>query len=194
MKKIIVVGVYLYLLLIGLGLFTASAQKSVVKVNLAGVVSGSFGGMYEYTLNEKLSAVLGANYLLKSQEEGVGIATTNETGFNVIPEIRLYPSTTYTEAPHGIYVGANLVYEKLNIDITSYNVDSLNTSGNITNIGYGIVLGHQWIVENRFSIDLFVNPYYNSPSLEGPLLLQQLYEVRRGFLFKRLGVALGIAF
>lgn len=181
--------------------FTAGyvqAQHVVVKTNLLSILTGNYGATAEVAAGKKISLLLGGNYVDGKQGDDDGISTiTKEKGYNFIPEVRFYFSNRIDGGNmQGLFAGPTFLYEKLNIDITHQQTDSLITNGTVTNLGYGLVLGHQWIFSKHFAIELYINPYYNSAKLSGNVALTNplQYEVREGIQFRRIGVAVGVAF
>ncbi|OWY24476.1 DUF3575 domain-containing protein [Sphingobacteriales bacterium UPWRP_1] len=174
------------------------AQHVVVKTNLLSILSGNYGATAEVAAGKKISLLLGGNYVDGKQGDDDGISTiTQEKGYNFIPEVRFYFSNRIDGGNmRGLFAGPTFLYEKLNIDITHQASDSLITNGSVTNLGYGLVLGHQWIFSKHFAIELYINPYYNTAKLSGAVALTNplQYEVREGIQFRRIGVALGFAF
>lgn len=172
------------------------AQKAVVKINPLGLFFGKMGGSVEYVLSERTSVVLSGAYINIKNADELSIAATHEKGFQIAPEIRLYPSGNYDPAPRNFFVGANVIYERLQVDVTSA-IDTLNANGQAINLGFGATIGYQFIIGERFAVELFINPYFNRSTLEGNFNANStisLYEPKSGFNFDRVGVSVGVAF
>jgi len=144
---------------------TASAQDNVVKVNIFSplVKTGSF--FYERKLNENSSLQLGL--LFTSWKPG----DTEVSGFAITPEYRFYLSER-SDAPEGFYVGPFLRYQNLTLKATytDYNPDTgasyTNTDeASLNTFGGGVVVGRQWLFKERFSLDVFLGPSYNSGTI-----------------------------
>lgn len=175
-------------------------QRAVAKLNLAGILQKKYGGAFEFAFNQRFSGVLEAAYIMGSSEGGTGLTSTSEKGFAVMPQARYYFPNQWTNAPQGLFAGLNVVYEKFNINVDSSAIQL--TSGNAQGLGYGLLIGHQWVFSNRFSIELFYNGYYNDISLTGPLgspstsrdiEIANYYLERKG-IRHRIGISLGVAF
>ena len=176
--------------------YMLQAQKSVIKTNIASVFSGQYGGAYELALSPKVSMMLAANAISKKYEEQFATALTTEKGYNIIPEFRYYLTNAKQNAPQGFFVGANVRYEKTDVSITGFDTDSLNTAGQITNLGYGLSIGQQWIFSKRIAFEVVFNPYFNTTAITGKLAQQNsiFYEPKEGLQTKTIVVAFGIAF
>jgi hypothetical protein len=148
------------------GTATASmAQSNTFKVNILSplVRTGSF--FYEHKLNEQSSIQLGGLFTNWSGGD------TKITGFAFTPEYRFYLSDE-KKALRGFYVGPYLRYQNLTL-----SVDETYTDGNgnqvkgggkaaLNTFGGGVVVGHQWIFKQRFSLDLFLGPSFNDGSIK----------------------------
>lgn len=187
--------------------YTAQAQTTVIKVNLAGLLQKSIGAAVEVKLSDQFT--IDASGAIVSQTTGIEGDTntvySKESGFLVGPELRYYFGGNYADAPSGFFLGADLLYEGVKLSYTT-TPDSLgnaiSTSGNGKNLGIGIILGSQWIFNDRFAVELFFNPYYNFPSTSGDIAVNPVSDAfirnytseKSGFLFKRIGLSVGIAF
>lgn len=140
----------------------------------------------------KVGISLGGNYVSTTKGDDTQFSSTEqETGYNVIPEVRFYVSNRIDGGNlQGLYV-TNWIYEKLKVKITNPLPNSTSISGRFSKLGYGVIVGHQWLFRNRFAVDLFFNPYFNSPSITGDIATTtpQRYEEKRGIQFRRIGVA-----
>lgn len=173
------------------------AQQHIVKLNLFGVVSNSYGGSYEFVPSDRFGIAIEGNYLSQKRDDGFNLEITSENGYNIAPQVRFYPGNAYEGAPKGLFFGVNFIYENLNVERNNIELDSLITSGTVTNLGYGVIVGSQWIFQDRFAIDLLYNPYYNSPTVEGNLAEQPSavdYTDKKGLQFNRFLLSFGIAF
>ena len=144
---------------------SASAQDNVVKVNILSplVKTGSF--FFEHKLSSSSSVQLGALFTNWS------VADTKVSGFAITPEYRFYLSES-KEAPRGFYVAPFVRYQNLTLKNSYEAYDySNNTSqtqtdeASLNTFGGGILIGHQWIFKQRFSLDTFLGPSYNGGSL-----------------------------
>ena len=174
-----------------LGAGSASAQTNVIKINIFSplVKTGSF--FFEHKLNESSSLQLGALFT------SYNIGDTDLSGFAITPEYRFYLSEK-KEAMEGFYVAPFLRYQNLTLKATydAYNSNGTTTQqtekASLDTFGGGILVGHQWIFKQRFSLDTFLGPSYNGGSIK--------YEGSQGKstfdagTFKGFGVRAGVTF
>jgi hypothetical protein len=147
---------------------SASAQDNVIKVNILSpiVKTGSF--FFEHKLSASSSFQIGGLFTNWS------INDTKITGFAITPEYRFYLSER-KEAMEGFYVAPFVRYQNLTLKDT-YDSYVYNSNGSTTytpqtdeaslnTFGGGILIGHQWIFKQRFSLDTFLGPSYNGGSI-----------------------------
>lgn len=174
----------------------ACAQSHTIKTNLLGIIQKKIGLSYEFVPSQHFSIALGGGISYQKQiNDEFGKSYLKENGYFIVPEIRYYPNNQ-SEAPNGLFFGATAYYEALNIVNYNESIDSLNATGKVTNLGGGIIAGYQWIFGEHLVIELFINPYYNQPSISGNItqLKPVPYELKEGIQFNRLGLSLGFAF
>jgi hypothetical protein len=143
---------------------SASAQDNVVKVNIFSplVKTGSF--FFEHKISPSSSLQLGGLFT------SWNIGDTDITGFAITPEYRFYLSSS-KEAVEGFYVGPFARYQNLSLKATyegfdnNGNVTEETAEASLNTFGGGVVVGHQWIFKQRFSLDTFLGPSYNGGSL-----------------------------
>ena len=185
----------------------ANAQNAVVKFNLVSLLQKNMSGAVEIKLSDKLTA--NANLGLIAQTTGNEADTSSvyskESGFLVAPELRYYLGDSYAEAPNGFFVGGNFLYESAKLTYKS-SADSvgnvIQTSGNSSSMGFGVIIGSQWIFSEHFAVELFFNPYYNIPKTSGDINTNQISDAfirnyrsdKEGFQWKRIGLSIGVAF
>lgn len=200
MKKITILAFFCILLFLSFtNIFEAKAQKHLIKANLLGIMSGQYGGSYELVLSEKLTFVANASYISRSRDTGFGVEVVSESGYMIAPELRFYLGSIYAAAPRGLFLGPNFLYEKVDVEVQDVPADTLVTSGAASNIGYGLVVGNQWVFNEKFVLEIAFNPYYNQASLEGgirtrPVDQPEYYERKEGFQFNRVMISFGLAF
>ena len=129
---------------------------------------GSF--FFEHKLSESSSFEIGGLFTSWS----INDADTDVTGFAITPEYRFYLSNT-KKAMEGFYVGPFLRYQNLTLKNTSTYTDFDNNGNTVTRteesaaelntFGGGVVVGHQWIFKQRFSLDTFLGPSFNGGSI-----------------------------
>lgn len=153
-----------------------------IKVNIFSpiVKTGSF--FYERKISESSSAQLGVGFTAYNRE-GIKI-----NGIFFTPEYRFYLSNT-KEAMEGFYVGPYLRYQNLKVEDTEDG-----SKATLSTFGGGIVVGHQWIFKNIFSLDIFLGPNYNSGSVK--VTEGQEPDIPTSFdgFGARVGVTFGFAF
>ena len=142
----------------------ASAQDNVVKVNILSPIFGTGSFFFEHKLSASSSIQLGALFTNWNVDDN-----TNVTGFAITPEYRFYLSET-KEALRGFYVGPFLRYQNLTLKYTDTFYNGTNTSpqkseASLNTFGGGVLIGHQWIFKQRFSLDTFLGPSYNGGSV-----------------------------
>lgn len=143
----------------------ASAQSTVVKANIFSplVKTGSF--FVEHRVGAHNSVQLGGLFTKW------GSGDTQLSGFALTPEYRLYLAAN-KPALQGFYVGPFVRYQHLTL---SSSYESLDDSGTLTRdkaeaalntLGGGVVVGHQWLFKQRFSLDMFLGPSYNGGTIK----------------------------
>lgn len=174
----------------------ASAQTNNIKVNILSpiVKTGSF--FFEHKLNPNSSIQLGALFTNWS------IGDTKITGFAITPEYRFYLSES-KEAMRGFYVAPFLRYQNLtlknsydNYVYTSSGSSSYSTQtdeASLDTFGGGVLIGHQWIFKQRFSLDTFLGPSYNGGSITYKSNGSKSSTLDAGS-FKGFGIRTGITF
>lgn len=173
---------------------SASAQDNVIKVNILSpiVKTGSF--FFEHKINASSSVQLGALFTNWS------VDNTKITGFAITPEYRFYLSDS-KEALRGFYVAPYLRYQNLTLSNTyqNYNGSSggYTTSpdeASLNTFGGGILIGHQWIFKQRFSLDTFLGPSYNGGTLSYKNSSGSSSGNIDAGLFKGYGIRAGVTF
>ena len=156
MKKIIISLCVIFGLSYGL-----SAQNHVVKLNVPALGLGNVYGTYEYVLTDHISAALGGSYLLNRKIPFLELLDMNPEnkvqylkmkGYALTPEIRYY---TGSKRARGLYLAPYLRYSNYKLEgIYTDNEVSYENGGHIKSLGGGLALGYQWLINDRFSIDL----------------------------------------
>lgn len=166
---------------------SVSAQDNVIKVNILSpiVKTGSF--FFEHKLNESSSLQLGALFTNWS------IGDTKITGFAITPEYRFYLSSS-KEAMEGFYVAPFVRYQKLNLKNTdSFSSSSQSEEASLNTFGGGVLIGHQWIFKQRFSLDTFLGPSYNGGTISYTDSRGSNNDLDAG-VFRGFGIRTGITF
>ncbi len=136
---------------------TVKAQdgpKNVVKINPLGIFFGSASVAYERALSEKSSVVIAPSFgYIKS-------GGSKYTTFGLAAEYRFYLSQSKS-APTGWYVGPGASFASGTAKMT----DSFNgTNEKVSVSGFSVkgIVGHQWIFNGGFALDLNAGIQYFS--------------------------------
>ena len=147
-------------------------RKNTIKLDLTSywLYRNALNFTYERItkLNQSFSVTAGYQQFPHSSSLGSGIAVTEDnkkSGFKFGGEYRFYlAKENKFKAPHGVYIGPYLAYHQFNNERTievdnngTFEEAILNTKINILNVGFQ--LGYQFLINNRWVIDLtFVGP------------------------------------
>lgn len=138
----------------------AYAQQNAIKLNIFSLAISTYNISYERAINDNGSFQLGFFYL------GHKWGETSFNGFALTPEYRYY----FDEVLNGFYVAPYLRYQNYSLKESYVGIDSLGNSvdreakGSISLFGGGLVAGHQWLLGEHFTIDVFLGPGYNAGS------------------------------
>lgn len=146
--------------------------KTIVKVNLGGLVLRNFGFYGERIINNRFSAVLGVNFMPKGgipyinnfdkvteQDVDGTLSNLKINTFSLIPEIRIYTGSGYGK---GFYVAPYFKYETfgltdLNVNFNDYEgvERQVNMDGRLATYSGGLMIGYQWLIgkNKNFVID-----------------------------------------
>ncbi len=144
----------------------------VVTLNLTSLSLANVSLRYEHRLKGKLSAGLGAGYvlggllpnllpyesLIPPGEAGLQLSAGEISGFSATPELRLYPFSK-RGAPYGFYISLFGRYFDYDWKVPYIGaVDTLSANGtfSLSGIGGGTTLGVQFLIKNRFVIDWYI--------------------------------------
>ncbi|MGB1205071.1 MAG: DUF3575 domain-containing protein [Chitinophagales bacterium] len=172
MKKYLIFSFLLFLFLSWSD--SAKAQKNVVKLDLVSLPFSNVCLHYERVTNTRQSLVLRGNYQFshslpsfttatfeqEGSDIGIKISDSDISGWGFGAEYRFYTGKE-REAPNAFYLAPFLDYKKTTLSLTGqYNNSDTNVYGaNATIEGtwkrtlFGLQLGRQWIIKERFSID-----------------------------------------
>lgn len=169
----------------------ASAQSTVVKVNILSplVNTGSF--FAEHRLSAHGSAQLGAFFTYSNG------AATRLRSIGITPEYRFYLSDT-KPALQGFYAAPFVRYTHSTFTFDDWDQNASNAPASrltYNAFGGGLVVGHQWLFKRRISLDAYLGPSYsfNSVRLELPDADFDKRYNPRGFGV-RAGITFGVAF
>jgi hypothetical protein len=136
------------------------AQDNNIKVNVINLFSKKLAFSYERAINKHQSLQLDLGFQLKKtiptyidSDDETESAVGSYNGYSIMPEYRFY-SKSKRNALTGFYFAPYLKYYhygiKMDVDFdhVRYDVD-----GKWNSIGGGCLIGWQWIIKERFSID-----------------------------------------
>jgi hypothetical protein len=134
----------------------------IVKLNVFPLVLGNFSVQGEFPFRTRLSGALGLSFLpglnlnsARAQSEPMLLR-----GFAITPELRIY--TGRHGAPRGFYLAPYLRYvnyrtsrrfDREIAQITGGAVTEAELFARFRGTGIGLMVGSQWFIKNRFSID-----------------------------------------
>jgi hypothetical protein len=138
-------------------------RKNIIKASIISpfVKIGSF--FYERSVGKKSTFQIGIDYASIQYKHGdIQIETEKLKVLGITPEYRFYISKKKIK---GFYIAAYVKFQKLSLDV-DYNIThatshNFNTFKKYTTFGGGLLIGKQWLIADRISIDLFVGPRYN---------------------------------
>lgn len=149
--------------------------KNVVKLNLFGLGASNISLQYERALHKNISVALQAGFIpshgLPSQISSAvpsDVSSIKISGFNISPEFRWYPGKKVAkQAPRGFYIAPYLRYSSYTAagsftydDSTFYPafIQKKVASMSITYAGFGFggMIGYQWVINNKISIDWWI--------------------------------------
>ena len=150
-----------------------------VKLNLFALGMRNLSMQYEFAFHKNLSVALGGRFMLPYSYDlgkalqgdavdatGAKLGKFKFTGYAITPEFRFYPGKKVEhQAPHGFYIAPYGRFANFAIN-TSITIPSDTASGfaggpvdaKITYGGFGggLMIGAQWILKNRISIDWWI--------------------------------------
>lgn len=158
-------------------------QVNIAKLNVTGIALKNYSFQYERTLNRKISVALGfrtmpsttlpfKNAILKQvNEDDADTKKTIETfelsNFAITPEVRIYLSKK--GYGRGFYLAPFYRYASFKTSTLNFDYEGANTSGTISLSGKltantgGLLLGAQWPLGKRLSLDWWIlGPHYGS--------------------------------
>ena len=152
--------------------------KNVIKINVFALGLSNFSFQYERVLGQKYAVALGFSMmpsrnlptLLSDLDSSKTLSKLKISDWSITPEFRWYPGTKQG-APHGFYLAPYLRYS--NTDLTlpyEYTLSGMgsrtdNIEGNYTGFGGGLMMGAQWLIKQKFSIDWWIlGGHYGSGS------------------------------
>ena len=137
MKKILLV------LVLGAIMLNVNAQDrvNVIKVNPLGLLFGSANLSYEKALTTKSALQINASIT------SLSVMSTKYSGFGIGADYKLYLSAS-KDAPRGMYFAPGLSFSSITVK------NDMGDKGTGSIFALKGVIGHQWIWNSGFSLDL----------------------------------------
>lgn len=149
---------------------SVNAQEAahVVKINLASLAFRNISLQYEKPFHDKMSVSLGVRFqmprnlpdLTGGTADGTGNIESSLYGYAITPEFRFY--TGDKGAPKGFYFAPYFRYTSFTVKTVSEYTDDQQVvqeyglTGKFTGIGGGLMIGAQWLINDKFSIDWWI--------------------------------------
>jgi hypothetical protein len=150
---------------------------NVVKINTLAIPFNNISLTYERGILPRLSAGLGVGYKIAGTEpkiftvnnSTINVQAENIQGFSITPGGRYYLRACEPQLLEGFYAGLYFRYTRYfsNIDFIYSPIEApkeyYNSEVGLNEYGFGIQLGYQFLLWERFSIDfLFIGPRFSS--------------------------------
>lgn len=165
-----------------------TAQENVIKVNPLAILGGIDLVSYERALSDNTSGIISAAY------GGFKIGDLDYSSFGGGLQYRYY----FDEVLSGWYGAAALSYQTGEVESGNITIGGSSTDANkfdFSAFGGGLNIGHQWIWNSGFSLDLNLGASYKSFNYEFEDEDQEnLFDVKASGVLPTFGFALGYAF
>ena len=139
----------------------ASGYNNLIKINPLSLIAATGSIAYERVINEQMSAQLG---FLLTRYSGSITGGRTLSGFAVTPEFRYYLTGS---APEVFFVAPFLRYRRTSLsgDVT---VQGRTFEGTLqmNNFGGGVLIGGQFVLGERISLEGFIGPTVTGRSYE----------------------------
>ena len=153
-------------------------ENNVVKVNTLTLIIGTGQIFYERKLSDMGSGQLGVSYM------NYKFGDVGFSGIVFTPEFRWY---FQGNALSGVYAAPYVRW-------ANYNLSQNSASAGYVNYGGGVAIGHQWIRNSGFTLDLYFGGHYGSGKLSASNESEDWESDRFEGFRPRIGFALGFAF
>lgn len=163
-------------------------RMHTVKLNLHAPFLGGFYLAYEHILNDDITA--GTDFFIL----GHSYDDVKWSGFGISPEVRFYfKSNVYS----GYYLAPYVRYQNAkisdNISVVTNGIETrIDREGRHQLLGFGLNLGHNFVFNDRISIDLYAGPQFQRKFESGEAKDRSLYFNAR--YFARVGLNVGFKF
>ena len=160
----------------------AGSKSNIVKMNLSALAFKNLSFQYERVVAPKMSVALGVSLMPQSslpfsgrlneefgdnEDAKRAIETTKLGQFSITPEVRFYLGKK--RAPRGFYLAPFARYTRMSFEqkyqFTASNDIVYNPliKGTINNFGGGLLIGAQWALSNKITLDWWIaGPLYGS--------------------------------
>jgi hypothetical protein len=187
MKKLLL----LLILSIGLsvGVQAQDTRMHTVKVNLHAPWFNSFYMAYEHVLSDDITAGTDFFILVHSYDD------VKWSGFGISPEVRFYFKSNvysgYYLAPYVRYQNVKIT-DQIRVDNGFGGYDVKDREGRHQLLGFGLNLGHNFVFNDRISIDVYAGPQFQRKFESGDAKDRSLYFNAK--YFGRVGLNVGFKF
>lgn len=159
-------------------------HKKVIKLNLAALAAGNISPMFEYTIGTRYSVSAGANYMSRAFTKGDLSKNMKKTdlhvkGYGATLEFRYYTSKT-KDIPGGFFLGSFMQYSDYKQDATIAHRDTSlidQAHYDAQSLSLGIVFGYQFLLSERFTLEIFADPYYSATFMQSKELPSQNFRL-----------------
>lgn len=160
-------------------------HKDLLKINVAALAFGNISMMDEYTIGNRYSISLGANYINHHFFKGDlkhNMRSTNlhVTGVGTTLEFRYYTSAT-KEIPAGFFMGSFMQYthfiQDAKTDYKDTASDPASAHYDVHSITLGLTFGYQFIFGYHYSLEIFAGPDYTASFMQKKETSPQSYDL-----------------
>jgi hypothetical protein len=180
MKRLFLFGLSTFFLCLGTIQSKAQfAPQNVVKANLLGIGVGGFSVAYERAYTDNKSATLTGRFMFYDFKDtktftfsGLGEVDVdygvNMRLIGVLPEARFYLYSLFEEdTPEGLYLAPYLGFTRTKFTINSLSsAFTINGGTHLTFLEFGGLLGYQFLIANRITLDFFSGLAFTTFTLE----------------------------
>lgn len=175
---------------------TTTEHKNILKTNMTSFFISTFHLNYERVMNKQVTLQLGVHYSFAGSGLSDNGNNNNNSyqgirGFGITPEIRFYPNKI---APIGFYVAFSPRFQSYTTSNQYYNNQiggNSSTQVRHTAVGAGFLVGSQWIIGDRITIESYIGPSINYTNITSTNSLNN-YSNNNGPIVNRVGVRFGV--
>jgi hypothetical protein len=186
--KTIMKKLFLIAGLIFFAMTNITAQENVVKINPLAILGGTDLVSYERAFSDKTSGVISAGY------GGFKFGSVKYSSVGGGLQYRYY----FNEVLSGWYGAARVSYQSGEVESETITIGGTSTDAekfNFSAFGAGLNIGHQWIWDSGFSLDLNLWASYKSFDYDFDNAAQEAsFNFRVSGILPTFGFGLGYAF